>query len=189
MIETDISQPCDIESGKICIECGLCCDGSMFDKARIDKNDDMAFLKQMGVECIAVNDKLFFHQPCMWQEGKQCRLYNDARRYKACKEFKCRLLKQYLSGEISYDSALDIIRGTLIRRQSVKEFIKILHSDHNNSEQSIFSFIRELNLSGKMENLSFRKTYSKQILDCMILRELLNRKFYKNKNKSPECPI
>ena len=161
----------------------------MFKHAKIDKNDDMAFLKKMGVEFIAVNDKQFFHLPCMGQDGKLCRLYNDARRFKVCKEFKCRLLKQYISGEISYNCAMDTIREILVRRQSVKEFFEILHTDHNNSEQSIFSFIRELNLSGKMENLSFRKTYPKQILDCFIFKELLKRKFYKKNSKAPECPI
>jgi len=84
---------------------------------------------------------------------------------------------------------MDTIREILIRRQSVKEFFEILHTDHNHSEQSIFSFIRELNLSGKMENLSFRKTYPKQILDCFIFKELLKRKFYKKNSKAPECPI
>jgi hypothetical protein len=187
MTETDTTRLYDTENGNICIECGLCCDGSMFKHAKIDKNDDMAFLKQVGVEFIAVSDKQFFHLPCMGQDGKLCRLYNDARRFKVCKEFKCRLLKQYISGEISYNCAMDTIREILIRRQSVKEFFEILHTDHNNSDQSIFSFIRELNLSGKIENLSFRKTYSKQILDCFIFRELLNRKFYKKNSKETEC--
>jgi hypothetical protein len=186
MIETDRTQPGDSESGNICIECGLCCDGSMFGYINIDKNDDLTFLKQRRFEFFADRDKLFSRQPCVGQEGKLCRLYNDARRFKVCKAFKCRLLRQYLSGEISYPSAMAVIREILIRRQSVKVFSEILHSDHNSSEPSIFSFIRELNLSGKMEDPAFRRIYSKQILDCFIFRELLKRSFYKKNGKAPE---
>ena len=108
MTETDIMQKCATERGNICIECGLCCDGSMFENVGIDKNDDPALLKQMGVESFTVRDKLVFSLPCLGQEGRRCRLYDDARRFKVCKEFKCRLLKQYIAGEISYDSAMDL---------------------------------------------------------------------------------
>jgi len=186
MTETDTTQPGDRASGNICIQCGLCCDGSMFAHAGIDKNDDMTFLKQMGVESFTIRDKLFFTLPCMGQEGKLCMIYNDARRFNVCRTFKCRLLKQYISSEISYDSAVDVIRETLIRKQSVKEFSEILRPDCKGSGQSIFSFIRELNQSGKTEDHSFRRIYAKQILDCFIFRELLKTKFYKKNSKAPD---
>ena len=180
MNEANTTQLCDGENGSnICIECGLCCDGSMFMHAKIDKSDDPTFLKQMGAESVEVRDKQFFQLPCMGQEEKRCRLYNDARRFKVCKTFKCRLLKQYISGEISYHATMATIREIIIRRQSVKEFSEILHTDHNNCKTSIFYFIRELRLNGKMEDISFRKTYPQQILDCFIFRELLKRSFYK----------
>jgi len=186
MAETDITPPFDAESGNICIECGLCCDGSMFKHARIDKSDDLTFLKQLGVESVVVRDKQFFQLPCNWQEGKRCSLYHDSRRFKVCKYFKCRLLKQYISGKISYHVAMTIIREIMKRRQSIKAFSEILHNDHNSPEQSIFCFISELHLSGKMDDLSFRKTYPRQILDCFIFRELLNRSFYKENSKKTE---
>jgi hypothetical protein len=158
----------------------------MFGRARIDKSDDLTFLKQMGVESVTVRDKQFFQQPCMGQEGKRCRFYNDARRFNVCKTFRCRLLKQYISGEISYHAAIAIIGEIMIRRQSVKAFSEMLYTDHNSREPSIFSFIKELHISGKMEDLAFRRTYSKQILDCFIFRELLERSFYKKNSKVPE---
>lgn len=182
-----MTQSGDSESGNICIECGLCCDGSMFKHAGIDKSDDLTFLKQMGIESVAIDDKLFFHLPCMGQEGKLCRLYRDARRFKVCKSFKCKLFKQYLSGEISYSAAMSVIQEILIRRQSVKAFSEILHTDHNSREPSLFSFIRELDQSGKMDDPVFRKTYSRQILDCFIFRELLKRKFYKKNRETIDC--
>jgi hypothetical protein len=70
MIKRESKQSQDNENGNICIECGLCCDGSMFDRAVINKHDDLEFLKQMGVESFTVDDKLFFRQPCRWLEGK-----------------------------------------------------------------------------------------------------------------------
>jgi len=182
MAETDKMLPGNSEIGNICIECGLCCDGSMFKHAGIDKSDDMIFLKQTGFESVIDHDKLFFHLPCKGQEGKRCLLYHDARRFKVCKTFQCKLLKQYLSGDITYSTAMSVIQEILVRRQSVKAFSEILHTDHHSREPSLFSFIRELYQSGKMEDPAFRKTYSKQILDCFIFRELLKRSFYKKNN-------
>lgn len=79
-----------------------------------------------------------------------------------------------------------IIREITKRRQSIMAFYEILDTDRNNPEPSFFSFIRELHLSGKMDDLSFRKTYPKQILDCFIFRDLLNRSFYKVNDKKTE---
>lgn len=185
-MEMNMTKPGDIEIENICIECGLCCDGSMFRHTRIDKNDDLTFLQQMGCEFIDIDDKNFFSLPCMGQDGKLCSLYNDIRRFKVCKAFKCKLLKQYLSCEISYCAAMDVIRPIVILRQSVKAFFEILHPEYNSSTQSIFSFIRELNLSGKLTDQSFRKKYAKQILDCFIFRELLQKNFYREKSKAAE---
>jgi hypothetical protein len=140
----------------------------------------------MGVECVMDDDKIFFLLPCLGQMGKVCKLYNDERRFKICKNYKCRLLKEYISGELSYDSAIAVIRETLIRRQSVKEFSEMLRPDPNGREPSIFSFIRELNRSGKLEDPSFRRAYSKQILDCIIFQELLKKNFYPKKSKESQ---
>jgi hypothetical protein len=187
MAETDLTQQFDSVNGNICIECGLCCDGSIFDKGRIDKHDDLTFLKQMGFVSVAVGDKLFFQQPCIGQEGKRCRLYHDERRFKVCKTFKCKLLRQYYSGKISYPDANDIIREIRKRRQSIIEFYKIIHEGRNCDEPAIDSFISELNQSEKMKDPAFRKTYSKQNLDCFIFRELLKRRFYRKNSKAPEA--
>jgi len=111
-------------------------------------------------------------------EGSTCKLYNDKRRFKTCKNFKCKLLGQYLSNKISYDAALDIIRDVSSRRQSIRELSEPLQTA---SDCTIYAFIRELKKSGKMDDLSFRRNYSKQILDCLILEELLKRKFYTDK--------
>ncbi len=188
MNEANTTTICEGENGNICIECGLCCDGSMFKVAGIGKHDDLTFLEQMRAEYVAVGDKQSFQLPCGGQEGKQCSLYNDERRFKVCKKFKCKLLKKYLSGEISYPAAIDIIKQIFIRRQSIKMFFKMLHSVHNSREPSIIAFIGELNRSGKLEDPVFRKTYSKQILDCFIFRELLKKYFYNNK-KNEETDV
>lgn len=183
MAEAELTQQRDNASGNVCIECGLCCDGSMFDKARINKHDDLAFLQQMGVGSFTVGDKKFFQLPCRAQEGKLCRLYNDERRFKICRTFQCKLLKQYLSGKISYRTAMAIIREIRMRRQSIKAFSKILNENQNCDEPAILSFIRELYHSGKLKDLTFRRSYAKQILDCIIFKELLKKRFYKKNSK------
>ena len=179
--ETVLIQKHNSEIGNICIECGLCCDGSMFNKARMDKQDDPAFLKQMGVESFTVDDKPFFQLPCRAQKGKRCSLYHDERRFKVCRTFNCKLLKQYLSAEISSPAALDIIMEVRMRRERIKAFSEMLHADLNVCDPSIISFLRELYRSGKVEDPAFRRSYGKQVLDCYIFRELLRQRFYNKK--------
>jgi hypothetical protein len=176
-------QPCDSENGNICVHCSLCCDGSMFGYTVVNKNDDLRFLKQMGFEFVKEHDKLLFYQPCMGLKDKLCTLYDDERRFGACKKFVCRLLRQYNSGKISYNSAMDVIREVMMHRQRIKEFYEILHIGDDGSEQSIYSFIKELELSGKTDDLSFRRKYSKQIMDCLMFGELLERGFYNKKGE------
>jgi hypothetical protein len=190
MIKRESKQSQDNENGNICIECGLCCDGSMFDRAVINKHDDLEFLKQMGVESFTVDDKLFFQLPCKGQEGIRCRLYHDERRFKVCKIFKCKLLRQYHSGEISCYDALNIIRELRMRRQNIEAFSEILHEGQNCPGPSIFSFVRNLYRSGKLDDPAFRRSYPKQVLDCFIFTDLLKQRFYtKNSKVSETLPV
>lgn len=181
---TATTQPGDTENANICIHCGLCCDGSLFKKAVIGKDDDQVFLKELGVDIISEQNKQFFLQPCIWLAGTLCTLYQDQRRFKTCKNFKCKLLKRYLSNEISYQSALATINDIVKRRQNIKEFFEIHKTTHDKGTNA--SFIQILKQISKMDDLSFRKTYAKQLLDCVILEELLKRRFYHEEGKATD---
>ncbi|MCX5784511.1 MAG: hypothetical protein NTX59_02370 [Elusimicrobia bacterium] len=186
MTGTDITQPQGTE-GNICIECGLCCDGTLFPKAIIKNNDDPAFLKEMEVESFSEGGKRYFRLPCRGQKGKLCALYSDERRYEICKTFRCRLLRQYAAGEISYDSSIAVIKEALSLGLRVKEFSGRLRAAGISSEEFMPSLLKDLKLNGKLEDLSFRRTYSKQLMDCFMFIELLKRRFYKIPGKAVEC--
>ncbi len=187
MTGTDNSRLCTAEKRNICIECGLCCDGTLFQKAIIQSTDDPAFLKEMAVESFSEGGKRYFRLPCRGQKYKLCALYNDERRYKICKAFKCRLLRQYAAGEIPYEAAIAVIKEALALGLRVKEFLGRLKAAGVSSEGFTPSLLRDLKLNGKLEDLSFRRSYSKQIMDCFMFTELLKRSFYEIPGKAAEC--
>lgn len=184
MSKIETAHAFDREKGNICIQCGLCCDGSIFSCAKIDPHDDLTLLKQMGVQSVMDGDAPIFLLPCGGQEGKLCGLYNDARRFKVCKKFKCRLLKRYTSGEISYGEAVHIIEEAGRHRQGVKVFAEIIDAESAMSGKPIRTFIIDLARSGKIDDPHFRKIFAKQILDVLIFRDLLRGNFFNNEQQA-----
>lgn len=73
----------------ICVDCGLCCDGTMFGQVI---NDDAESLIQ----------------PCKYLCG-HCTIYED--RPVACQDFKCALLYNHEDGNVTTQDAQEIIRN------------------------------------------------------------------------------
>lgn len=100
-----------VEAGSICTQCGICCTGALFDRAKIlDGERDR--LTHIGFP-YAVDERedggsqAYFGFPCQMLSGTCCTIYED--RPTKCAEFRCELLKSYESGAIAREEALNII--------------------------------------------------------------------------------
>lgn len=164
------------EDKNICVECGLCCDGSMYPNVFIHDDDDISFIQQFGFNPVKVNGELSSPLPCKWQKENLCTLYHDSRRLKTCKDYKCKLLEQYISGEISYIAAMDEIKDLLKVRNNIKKFSELLYIPKNDSKILLSSFIDEVTLSKKLDDPSFRETYAAQIQDCFVFIKMIHKK-------------
>jgi len=93
---------------QLCLNCGLCCDGTLFADVELRPGDDAARLAQLGLPIIKKGRRKFaFAQPCACFDGKYCAVYRD--RPTQCRLFECGLLKKVTSGKMKVQTAVKTI--------------------------------------------------------------------------------
>src|SRR6185436_15176721 len=89
----------DDAGGSLCLECGLCCNGAMFDDVRLDDGDRVEPWRGLGVPLRATHGGHACPQPCAAFDGGACRIYSD--RPASCRDFECRVLRRLHEGELT----------------------------------------------------------------------------------------
>lgn len=97
---------------QLCLTCGLCCDGTLFDGVQLESGEDPHALRQLGLPVKvsrAQNAVARISQPCAaLGPGCACRLY--AERPRQCRAFECKLYQQRRDGEVPAEFALGLVR-------------------------------------------------------------------------------
>ena len=123
----------DLTAGiaRLCPNCGLCCDSTLFADVELRAGDDPKRLKKLGLTLAPkTKTRLAFAQPCACFNGKLCTIYHN--RPKRCRLFECGLLKRVQSGELKPALAL---RKIAAAQRQVKTVRKLLHSLGQRDEQ------------------------------------------------------
>ncbi len=107
----------------LCLTCGLCCNGVIFQDVELQPGDDAAFLQSLGLPLKNIdrhrgakmlrtipkskiqNPK--FPQPCAALEGCRCGIHPDRPTY--CLQFECLLLKDLQAGKMDLNAAHRIV--------------------------------------------------------------------------------
>src|SRR5882672_5046967 len=100
-----------VKSGEqLCLACGLCCDGTLFDLVKLERGDDAGKLKALGLPVSLSRGKLpvaRFPQPCSALcAGRTCRIY--ANRAGQCRPLECQVFKDGKAGGITFAAALPL---------------------------------------------------------------------------------
>jgi len=103
------------ESSFLCMQCGLCCDGTLFKRVPIFAEDAPANLKHVGG---VGEDGGGFSLPCRALRNSICTVYS--RRPHACVKYKCKLLVKLAHGAFSFVEAAKIIANTVEHKTRVK---------------------------------------------------------------------
>ena len=82
-------------AARLCLDCGLCCNGVLFDQVMLQPEDHAKALAARGLK---IKKKQFFTQPCAALCGALCTVYED--RPTRCRLFVCRQFKQVAAGKI-----------------------------------------------------------------------------------------
>jgi Fe-S-cluster containining protein len=103
---------------QLCLACGLCCDGTLFDNVRLEPGDDAKQLRSLGLPVTVSRGRTpvtTFPQPCAALcKDRTCRVY--AGRPKQCRTYECAVFKGMQAGELTPAAALR--RVTNARRQA-----------------------------------------------------------------------
>jgi Fe-S-cluster containining protein len=84
-------------SSDLCVSCGICCDGPLFDQAEVFAAEE-ARVRLLGFPIDERGGKTYFPLPCGYLCGAVCRIYEQ--RPTTCRTYKCTTLSAIEAGEI-----------------------------------------------------------------------------------------
>lgn len=83
------SEKIESELARLCQSCGMCCDGTLFQRALL-KPEEVEGAKRLGLRVIQNKG---FEQPCTKLESRSCTVYEH--RPSVCRSFSCRLYARH----------------------------------------------------------------------------------------------
>lgn len=103
----------------LCRECGLCCDGTVFDRVDASEDESAETLVSIGLTNIAASSKgiIGFTQPCPQFSGC-CSIYEQ--RPHICRKFRCALLKAVDQGKRTVEAAILIVSDIKTLRNNLE---------------------------------------------------------------------
>lgn len=112
----------------LCLSCGLCCDGALYDFVKLEQSDDAQRLKQLGLSVKVSRGRIpvtRFPQPCAALcQDRTCRIYRE--RPQQCQEFECGVLKEAKAGQITYATGLREVKKARRRADEVRRLLREL---------------------------------------------------------------
>lgn len=103
----------------LCLACGLCCDGTLFDRVPLVE----AELPQLASVLQVAPGAHHARQPCPALDGMHCRVYEA--RPLTCRRFRCLLLEAHEADEVSLAGAVEIVASTRALRAKVAEALGV----------------------------------------------------------------
>lgn len=103
------------DGGALCLRCGLCCTGELFEDVRLDPAE-LPVAQRLRLPLVAEPSQLAFSAPCPQHADAACAAYDE--RPRACREFVCHTLAAYLAGELdraAADERIDRLRRLVSR--------------------------------------------------------------------------
>lgn len=120
IIET---KECDVcherEAQDLCVACGLCCDGTIFSSVTVKTASDEELCETLGIRVTQGPRKKFFAQPCPMYINRECSIYFE-NRPGVCVRFRCKLLKRLISGNCSYEEAIELVRKAVHHAEKIR---------------------------------------------------------------------
>ncbi|MEB2313492.1 MAG: YkgJ family cysteine cluster protein [Sorangiineae bacterium] len=128
-----------MDGSALCVECGLCCSGALFDHAPLlDGEVPRALELEMTVE-EPPGIGLAFALPCPALDGTRCSAYPD--RPAVCGDYSCALLDRYRKGEVTLAAALEPVRAVqaILRESSAAELDRVRRERRRASDPEAYA--------------------------------------------------
>lgn len=141
----------------ICVDCGSCCDGTLFPYATLDLQEDKNMIQLLNIEPkVDPEGRPVFDLPCQHYDSK-CTVFEKGR-LKICGDFYCRPIRGYQKGELSFSELDKKIQNMLrLKRQFLDEASKF-DEVHSKPVHHIRQFL--LTISENPEKKDMMRKYS-----------------------------
>lgn len=157
----------------LCVQCGLCCDGAIFEWARVFPEDDLAQLEADGFILLTTAARSGFALPCHHQQGRICGVYQRWRP-QVCHTFRCALLRRVEAGEVAWAEALTRIE----RAVALVERIQAQLPTQDNSERkSLKQRMADWQTAQTVAGVDVHRTFAPLLLDFVSLQRMLEQHF------------
>jgi Fe-S-cluster containining protein len=156
---------------RLCLSCGLCCNGVLFRDVKLQPEDNPKLLTRLGLSL----EKSRFHQPCSALDGRCCTIYSDRPAY--CRKFECWLLKRANAGTIHPDAALKITRSARARVERITRLLRSLGDEG----ESFPLTVRFRRITRKLEKVALSESqahgFAELTQEMHSLNVLLSKEF------------
>jgi len=176
-----------VNSGEqLCLACGLCCDGSLFDNVRLGPDEDAEKVKTLGLPVKRSRAKrpvAFFRQPCAaLGEDCACCVYGD--RPAQCRTFECGVFKDAQAGRIGFDAAFRLVKQA--RRKADKVRLLLRELEDADEKHSLGARFRrtQRRLESEVADESAARVFADLGLAVHKLNLLAHEKFYTEADSS-----
>lgn len=165
---------------QLCLACGLCCDGALFDNVQLGPGDDAKKLKALGLPVSVSRSPTpitRFRQPCAALcADRTCRLYAD--RPLQCRTFECGVFKDAQAGRIKFSTALRLIKQARQRANKVRGLLREL--GNNEEHRSLSERFRgtQRSMESGIADQATGDTFAELTLAMHSLQLLAHEKFY-----------
>lgn len=102
----------------LCKSCGLCCDGHLFAWVKL-RSPELVPLESLGVHVLREPPHRGFSLPCPLWNG-MCTIHESPQYPRACRTYKCKLLKQVLDDTVLLPDALKVVQDAKIMIEEVE---------------------------------------------------------------------
>jgi hypothetical protein len=162
----------DLNFSKICIQCGMCCDGTLFTKAKVKNCEDELLAKSLGLTIFSISDnKTFFELPCHLF-NKCCTIY-DKPRPNTCSKFMCEPLQKVLTNEITFNDAEQQILLALETRRQAMETASLTPEFKG---YTLRQLLAEITPKPSAEILQYKQLFLKLVSLRVVLSKLTKKK-------------
>lgn len=160
---------------KICVACGICCDGTLFSFAHLKPGERGNLPDKIEVNSYSREGNDYFRLPCGYFKS-QCTIY-DRQKASVCSEYRCQLLRDFDAGKVTLEDAMEIVKETLKMRDDIIEQYRNITA--GSRQICLTQLIREL---GKSEDIPGRDrngsvTNDLLLARCNIFEALLTKYF------------
>ena len=164
----------------LCIKCGLCCDGTIFQYVKLKEQE---IINNQFHYQIVKSGETGMLQPCIHLKENICNIYHKNRPAN-CIAFKCKLLRAFEAGKISYIEALVLIDKLMVLKGQILESISDFYIVEPPVDvKKLMSDFEEyyVNHIGELE---FRKMFGKTLLNYAMLIQLIKKHFLVTKQRA-----